>query len=70
MIDNKRFLHGRKQLSPVEGRDIVILQTKTTNFGYGVSITKTYKNAFKLGFFKLKISFFQFSLVFSYILQT
>ena len=37
MIDNKRFLHGRKQLSPVEGRDIVILQTKTTNFGYGVS---------------------------------
>ena len=37
MLDNKRFLHGRKQLSPVAGRDIVILQTKTTNFGYGVS---------------------------------
>ena len=36
MLDNKRFLHGRKQLSPVEGRDIVILQTKNTNFGYGV----------------------------------
>ena len=37
MLDNKRFLHGRKQLSPVAGRDIVILQTRTTNFGYGVS---------------------------------
>lgn len=37
MIDNKRFLHGRKGLAKSDIRDVVILQTKFSNFGYGIS---------------------------------
>ena len=35
MIDNKRFLHGRKSLKEDDPRDIVIIQSQYASFGYG-----------------------------------
>jgi len=35
MIDNKRFLHGRRSFAKGINRDIVIVQTERANFGYG-----------------------------------
>jgi len=35
MIDNKRFLHGRRSYSSNSKREIVNIQTKYANFGYG-----------------------------------
>ena len=39
MLDNKRFLHGRKSLTEGDTRDIVIFQSKNASFGY-VSTTR------------------------------
>ena len=35
MLDNKRFLHGRKSLTKGDPRDIVIIQSQNAGFGYG-----------------------------------
>lgn len=35
MIDNKRFMHGRRSFKDIVSRDIVNIQTATANFGYG-----------------------------------
>ena len=35
MIDNKRFMHGRRSFKSRDKRDIVNIQTATANFGYG-----------------------------------
>ena len=35
MIDNKRFMHGRRAFKKGDPRDIVILQTAKASFGYG-----------------------------------
>tara|TARA_Y100001960_G_C14760157_1_gene873610 strand:+ start:318 stop:1235 length:918 start_codon:yes stop_codon:yes gene_type:complete len=35
MIDNKRFLHGRRSFDDKVDRDIVIVQTQRASFGYG-----------------------------------
>jgi hypothetical protein len=35
MIDNKRFLHGRRAISRDDKRDIINVQTLQANFGYG-----------------------------------
>ena len=37
MLDNKRFLHGRKSLNQDDLRDIVIIQSQSANFGYGAT---------------------------------
>ena len=37
MLDNKRFLHGRKSLIKGDLRDIVIIQSESANFGYGAT---------------------------------
>ena len=41
MLDNKRFLHGRKSLTEGDLRDIVIIQSQTANFGYGATTRST-----------------------------
>ena len=43
MIDNKRFMHGRRAYKKNDVRDIVNLQTSRASFGYGSSIRKTIK---------------------------
>ena len=35
MLDNKRFLHGRKSLTEGDPRDIVVIQSQSASFGYG-----------------------------------
>ena len=35
MIDNKRFMHGRRQYNKKDKRQIAIAQTLRANFGYG-----------------------------------
>ena len=35
MLDNKRFMHGRRAFSNAEERDILSIQTLKANFGYG-----------------------------------
>lgn len=35
MIDNRRFMHGRRSFNNETSRDIVNIQTATANFGYG-----------------------------------
>ena len=35
MIDNKRFMHGRKSFDKGIERDIVIVQTERASFSYG-----------------------------------
>ena len=37
MIDNKRFMHGRRAYNKRIKRDIVIVQTKRASFGYGAT---------------------------------
>ena len=35
MLDNKRFLHGRRKYKKNDPRDIVIIQSARASFGYG-----------------------------------
>ena len=35
MIDNRRFMHGRRSFKSKDKRDIVNIQTATASFGYG-----------------------------------
>ena len=35
MLDNKRFMHGRRAYSKDEKREIVNIQTLKANFSYG-----------------------------------
>ena len=41
MLDNKRFLHGRKSLTKGDPRDIVIIQSQNASFGYGSTTRKS-----------------------------
>jgi len=40
MIDNKRFMHGRRSFKSNSKRDIVIIQTQRANFAYGLTTRK------------------------------
>jgi len=40
MIDNYRFMHGRRAIKPSVERDIVIVQTEKASFGYGSTLRK------------------------------
>ena len=40
MIDNKRFMHGRRAFDKSIKRDIVIVQTQRASFGYGSTTRK------------------------------
>ena len=40
MIDNRRFMHGRRSFTDAVSRDIVNKQTATANFGYGSTTRK------------------------------
>lgn len=44
MIDNKRFMHGRRAYQKEDRRDIVIVQTAKANFGYGSTTRKSILN--------------------------
>ena len=37
ILDNKRFLHGRKSLVEGDPRDIVVIQSRKASFGYGAT---------------------------------
>ncbi|MBI1860975.1 MAG: TauD/TfdA family dioxygenase [Deltaproteobacteria bacterium] len=37
MLDNRRFLHGRRAFDPKDQRDVVVVQTARAAFGYGVT---------------------------------
>tara|TARA_Y100000590_G_scaffold459255_1_gene615866 strand:- start:156 stop:1073 length:918 start_codon:yes stop_codon:yes gene_type:complete len=43
MIDNKRFMHGRRAYKKNDPRDIVNLQTSRASFGYGGTLRKKIK---------------------------
>ena len=40
MIDNKRFMHGRRSFKKSDKRDIVVIQSSLANFGYGSTTRK------------------------------
>ena len=40
MVDNKRFMHGRRELKKIEKRDIIVIQSSLANFGYGSTTRK------------------------------
>ncbi len=40
MVDNKRFMHGRKSLVPGIPRDVVVIQSQRASFGYGFTNRK------------------------------
>ena len=44
MIDNKRFMHGRRAFEKGMLRDIVIVQTERASFSYGSTTRKQIKN--------------------------
>ena len=44
MIDNKRFMHGRKAFEKGDKRDLVVIQTSLANFGYGSTTRKKMNN--------------------------
>ena len=44
MIDNKRFMHGRRAFEKGVKRDIVIAQTERASFGYGSTSRKKINN--------------------------
>ena len=46
MIDNKRFMHGRREFPSGDQRDIVVIQTERASFGYG-STTRSSFNVSK-----------------------
>ena len=41
ILDNKRFLHGRKSLVEGDPRDIVVVQSRKASFGYGSTTRKS-----------------------------
>ena len=41
MVDNKRFMHGRRLIVEDDPRDIVIVQSQRASFGYGSTTRKT-----------------------------
>ena len=43
MLDNKRFMHGRRAYKKNDPRDIVNLQTSRASFGYGGTLRKKIK---------------------------
>ena len=43
MIDNYRFMHGRRAINPSVKRDIVNIQTERASFGYGSTLRKKIK---------------------------
>ena len=43
MIDNKRFMHGRRSFDKGIKRDIVIVQTQRASFGYGSTLRNSIK---------------------------
>jgi len=43
ILDNKRFLHGRKSLFEGDPRDIVVVQSRKASFGYGSTTRKSIK---------------------------
>ena len=40
MIDNKRFMHGRRPIVKDDPRDIVIIQSQRASFGFGSTTRK------------------------------
>jgi len=40
MIDNKRFMHGRKKFNKKDKRDIVVIQSLLASFGFGATLRK------------------------------
>jgi len=40
MLDNKRFMHGRRKFDKGEKRDLVVIQSSLANFGYGSTTRK------------------------------
>ena len=42
MLDNKRFMHGRRKFNFKEKRDILNIQTSKANFAYGATTRKVY----------------------------
>ena len=40
MLDNKRFMHGRRAFKKSDKRDIVVVESSTANFGYGSTTRK------------------------------
>ena len=47
MIDNRRFMHGRRAFKKGEKRDLLVVQSSLANFGYG-STTRQKINRNKL----------------------
>jgi len=46
MIDNKRFMHGRRAIVKDDPRDIVIIQSQYASFGYGYTTRRTIKDIY------------------------
>ena len=44
MIDNKRFMHGRRSFKKSDKRDLLVVQSSLANFGYGSTTWKKIKN--------------------------
>ena len=40
MVDNKRFMHGRRAYTKNIPRDIVVIQTSKASFSYGTTFRK------------------------------
>ena len=40
MVDNKRFMHGRRAYKKNSPRDIVVIQTSKASFSYGTTFRK------------------------------
>ncbi len=40
MLDNKRFIHGRRAFKKSDKRDIMIVESSSANFGYGTTTRK------------------------------
>jgi len=40
MLDNRRFIHGRRAFKKEDKRDIMIVETSSANFGYGATTRK------------------------------
>ncbi len=43
MLDNRRFMHGRRKFNFKEKRDILNIQTARANFAYGSTTRKVSK---------------------------
>ena len=43
MLDNKRFLHGRRSYKENDPRDLVIIQSARASFGYGSTTRNNYQ---------------------------